>query len=286
MTWITASLLMFISSVVLYLAIRSSNYQKTPTQLNNLAMYIVPLLLFFIITVSTGTSFVVTWYQFIIIAILAIFFSYLGNYASLKGVELAPNPGYSLVISKSYVVFTSLVAIFAFHQTLSLQAVIGIIIILISSALISIGKGKSSNIQSKSWMILSFVAFFCFGFVSLTSKYLLVLGVEIIIRLFYSMAIVTLIIIIDSYHKKIDLKSLTIKQIYTLIIIGVSAASFSYNMQVALDIAPNIGYVNAINASSIGAITVFSKLLFKDELNLRKLIGVVGVIIGLILLVM
>ena len=56
-------------------------------------------------------------------------------------------------------------------------------------------------------------------------------------------------------------------------------------MQVGFDLAPNIGYVNAINAASIAAVTVFSALLFKDELTLKKLVGVLGIIFGLIILV-
>lgn len=286
MNWIFASILMFIGSVALYLSIRSNNYQKTPTELNNLAMYIVPLFLFLSIILLSGTSFVVTLYQFAIILILAVFFSYLGNFASLKSVELSPNPGYSLVISKSYVVFTSIVAIFAFDQSLTLKGVIGIIIILISSAIISIGKSKESNAKSsKAWLVYALIAFFCFGFMSLTSKYILTLGVQIIIRLFYSMLIVTTIILIDGYKKKINITALNKKQWLTLLIVGISAAFFYYFMQVALDTAPNIGYVNAINASSIGAITLLSAYIFKDELNSRKTVGVFGVLVGLILLV-
>src|SRR5690242_1731189 len=39
MNWITASLVMFVSSVALYLCVRRSNTLKTPQQLNNLAMF-------------------------------------------------------------------------------------------------------------------------------------------------------------------------------------------------------------------------------------------------------
>jgi uncharacterized membrane protein len=57
-------------------------------------------------------------------------------------------------------------------------------------------------------------------------------------------------------------------------------------MIVGLDLAPNIGYVNAINASSISAVTVFSAILFKDDFSLKKFIGVLGVTAGLLLLIL
>ena len=53
---------------------------------------------------------------------------------------------------------------------------------------------------------------------------------------------------------------------------------------VAIKLAPNVGYVNATNAASIAAVTIFSIILFRDEFSWRKLAGVAGVVAGLILL--
>ena len=66
--------------------------------------------------------------------------------------------------------------------------------------------------------------------------------------------------------------------------IGVFASSFNYFMQVGFNLAPNVGYVNAANASSISLLTLLSAYFFKDDLNNRKLIGIIGVTAGLILL--
>lgn len=52
----------------------------------------------------------------------------------------------------------------------------------------------------------------------------------------------------------------------------------------AIKLAPNVGYVNAINAGSIAAVTIFAVLLFKDELTPKKAVGILGVTAGLILL--
>jgi uncharacterized membrane protein len=55
-------------------------------------------------------------------------------------------------------------------------------------------------------------------------------------------------------------------------------------MQYAFQTAPNVGYVNIINAASISAITILAALIFKDKLSLRKVIGVIGITGAIVLL--
>jgi uncharacterized membrane protein len=52
----------------------------------------------------------------------------------------------------------------------------------------------------------------------------------------------------------------------------------------AIKVAPNVGYVNAINAGSISLVTILAVLLFNDELTKRKAIGILGVTAGLLFL--
>lgn len=120
---------------------------------------------------------------------------------------------------------------------------------------------------------------------TITSKYLLILGVNVLSRLIYSMAIVTVLIAVEMGIKKLRLKQLSSRQWINLIAIGVLGAGFNYGMQQGFVTAPNIGYINAMNASSMGLVVIGSAVFFHDELTARKLIGVVGVIAGLILLV-
>jgi uncharacterized membrane protein len=65
---------------------------------------------------------------------------------------------------------------------------------------------------------------------------------------------------------------------------GIFSTLFNLGQFEAIKLAPNVGYVNAINAASISMVTVFAVILFKDELTLRKAVGVLGVTTGLILL--
>jgi uncharacterized membrane protein len=65
---------------------------------------------------------------------------------------------------------------------------------------------------------------------------------------------------------------------------GIFSTLFNLGQFEAIKLAPNVGYVNAINAASISMVTVFAVILFKDELTPKKAIGVLGVTAGLILL--
>jgi drug/metabolite transporter (DMT)-like permease len=288
MNWITAGFLMFFCSVVQYLLVRRAVLLKTPSQFTNLAMFLVPLGVYGLWAYATGVSLSVSPYQFLILAVLAFFFSYLGNVFSLKSIEYAPNPGYSLVLSKSYVVFTTLAAIPLFGSSLTPKAAAAILLIVACSALISIDRKKDvqpSHVRP-SWLPLAFGAFFCWGMLSITSKYLLTIGVNVFARLIYSMAMVNLLIAGEMVMKKVRVKMLTAPQSVNLLIIGIMSAGFNYGMQQGFVTAPNIGYINAMNASSIGLVVVGSAIFFRDDLSLRKLIGVAGVIAGLILLVL
>lgn len=284
MNWIIASILMFLSSVFLYLFVRKSNSLKTPQQLNNLAMFLIPVIVYLLLAAKTQTRFSLSPFEYFLILIQGVFFSYLGNVFSLKGIELAPNPGYSLIISKSYVVFTAVASIFIFQSPLTIKSVIAIISIILFSAILTIDKGKTKAESNRLWLPYTMGAFFCWGLLALSSKYLLDLGVPILTRLIYAMVVVTVIIFGEILIKKIKVFKLSKSQMITLGFIGIFGASFNYFMQVGFDLAPNVGFVNAANAASISLLTLMSALIFKDELTLKKMVGIVGVTVGLVIL--
>jgi len=284
MNWIIASLLMFLSSVALYLCVRKSNALKTPQQLNNLAMFLIPVLVYIALTTRTPTSFTLKPFEYLLIIVQGIFFSYLGNVFSLKGIEYSPNPGYSLIISKSYVVFTAVASVFIFSAPLTIKSVIAISFIVLFSALITIDKDKSRATSHRLWLPYTMGAFFCWGLLALSSKYLLNVGVPILTRLILTMVVVTVLILGEIIYKKVEWKKVSKNQLVTLLLIGIFGASFNYFMQVGFNLAPNVGFVNAANAASISLLTLMSSFFFKDELTLKKMIGIFGVTTGLVFL--
>ena len=111
MNWIFFASMMFITSIINYLLVRKSSLLKIPNRLVNLAMFGIPLVVYIIIAIVKGTTLMIEWWHLPLLFIIAIVFAYLGNKSSLRAIDLAPNPGYSLVLSKSYVLFTTLVAV-------------------------------------------------------------------------------------------------------------------------------------------------------------------------------
>lgn len=275
---------MFLCSVGLYLCVRKNNALQTPRQLTNLAMFLLPVIVYLVLAVGTQTSFVMKPFEYFLIFVQGVFFSYLGNVFSLKGIENAPNPGYSLIISKSYVVFTAIASVFIFSAPLTLKSVIAILLIVLFSALITIDKNKVTTPSNASWLIYTIGAFFCWGFLALSSKYLLNAGVPILSRLILTMFIVTLLILGEIILKKVNVTNVSKSQILTLVLTGLFGSSYAYFMQVGFNLAPNVGYVNATNAASISLLTLLSAWLFNDALTTKKMIGVVGVTAGLVVL--
>jgi len=283
MNWIIASLMLFVSSVVLYLFVRKSQLTKISDSLNNLAMYALPTVIFFIVAIIQKKSFVISWENFVIIFFASFFFSYIGSVCSLKSIKLAPNPGYSLIISKSYVIFTTIVAVLFLNAHISVRNAIAIILIVFFSALVMISKSKKQT-NNKQWILYAFGAFFGWGFLALVSKYLLNQGVDIIIYSFYIGVFVSIMIIVEMTWQKIQIPKTKTSEVVLLFAIGLAAFFLNLFMQIGFMLAPNIGYINAVNASSISMVALLSAYFFKDELTVRKIIGVVGVTVGLMLL--
>jgi uncharacterized membrane protein len=284
MNWIAYSLMMFASSVVLYLTVRKSSLIKTPAYLTNLAMFAIPLVAYVIIGILSSSPLALTWWQILILLITAVVFAYGGNKASLHAIEVAPNPGYSLVLSKSYVLFTTIVAVTLLSADLTLQKAIAILLIVAFSALVLVTKRNAKKVKSEKWILLSFAAFFAWGMLSLSSKYLFNQGVSTITFLIYLYAIVTICILAIDKVRLSKVKELSSQAKLLLLGTGIFSTLFNLGQFQAIKLAPNVGYVNAINAGSIAIVTIFAVLLFKDELTVKKALGIFGVTVGLVLL--
>jgi drug/metabolite transporter (DMT)-like permease len=247
-------------------------------------MFAIPLVLYVVIGIVSGTTIITTWWQLLILIGIAIVFSYGGNKASLHAIEHAPNPGYSLVLSKSYVLFTTIVAITLLGAELTLQKGIAILLIVAFSALVMITKKDVKKEKPQKWILLSFAAFFSWGMLSLVGKFLFNQGLEPITFLIYLNTIVSICIIAIDKVNIAKIKEVSTQAKWLLLGTGVFAALFNLGQFEAIKLAPNVGYVNAINAGSIAAVTIFAVLLFKDELTFKKAIGIIGVTVGLIIL--
>lgn len=286
MSWMLYSLLMFVSSVALYLTVRKSSLLKVPTSLTNLAMFAIPLVVYSLMGFASEQQYRLSWWHFVVLVVAAIVFAYGGNTASLKAIDIAPNPGYSLVLSKSYVLFTTVVAVLLLHADLTLRKAIAILLIVGFSALIMVNPKAAKHVRSHKWVLLSFGAFFAWGMLSLSSKYLFSQGVGTIPFLIYLYLMVTVCILMAHKMNHRTFKNLPKATWLLLLGTGIFATLFNLGQFLAIKVAPNIGYVNAINAGSIALVTVLAVLFFKDELTAKKAVGIVGVTAGLLLLLL
>lgn len=282
-TWISISIGLIISSVALYLFVRKSKDVEIPIDIQNLGMFLPPAIFVGAYNLLQKKSFGISPLHLVIIGFAAFFFSWLGNIASLKALKKAPNPGYSLVISKSYVLMTSILAVWIFGSTLTIKSIIAIVLIVLFSAMIIIDKKKEHDSKDKKWIWLTFGAFLAWGFLALTLKYLTNEGLESTVILFYLMLFVSVLISAQLIVKrsKIQLKK---NYLPLFLLMGIASTFFNLFIILGYQYAPNPGYINAANAGSIALVTIFSALLFKDELNLKKVFGVLGVVGSLMLL--
>lgn len=286
MNWIVAVGIMFCCSIAQYLLIRKASLAGMPLSIQNFSNFVIPLIIYIPLAIISRSSLSVTLYQLLILVVSALCFAYLGSKASFMSIKYAPNPGYSLILSKSYVVFTSLASVILFQQELTVRAMIAIGIIIGGSGLIMIDpKASHSKGVNQLWLPLSLGAFFAWGCLALSSKYLLEMGVPIYTRLFYTMIIVSACIYGEMKKEGVSVVALSYKNKLLFWMIGILFAGFNYFMQLGYALSPNVGYVNAVNAASIAFVSIGATLFFHDEWNARKFIGVVGVIIGLIVLV-
>lgn len=282
MHWIFADLAMFVSSVGVYVAVRKAALDGLPSQFNNLAMFAIPLPIFLILGLLSKSSFAISLPQALELTGSAIAFSYLGNALSMKSVAAAPNPGYSLMLSKSYVVFTTIWAVAFFNAPITLRSTAAIVMIVTFSALIMLHRTPVKS-QSGHWLPSAIGAFFCWGFLSLIGKHLQSNGVSTLAFLTYTFAIVNICIAIEMKKRGVSFQVVKTNA-SSFLTIGSTAVGFNFFNFYAIKVAPNVGYVNATNAASIGAVTLVAVWLFKDELTRRKLAGVVGILGGLLLL--
>lgn len=292
MNWIVFSALMFMFSILQYLVLRKLQKLEIPNIINNIALFLPAVPVLVIVAISMGRSFLLSWEVLAYIVAMTFLFSYLGNIFSLRGIKNAPNSGYSLIIQKSYAIYTTFAAVILFGSEVDLKSIIAILVVIGFSVLIMVDKnGKGDNrVDNKKWIIPSLLAFFLFGNLVLASKWLLVNGVDPVVRTAYGFAIVAILYGLTAVKEYKGKKSFDIKWskliIFLLIIMGVSNGLFNMFMQFALDTAPNIGYVNIINTASIMPITLLSVLIFKESLSIQKIIGIVGVTLGIIILVL
>jgi drug/metabolite transporter (DMT)-like permease len=267
-------------SVAMYMLIRYVKKFDIPPQLLAFAQVSTPLPIYLVLFFKDNSLAIFNPIHWLVMLVQGFIFMYLGNLFAMKGMAAAPNPGYSVMISKVYVVFTAPASVLLFGSELPLKSIAAIALIVIASYFVMVDK-KSATQTSNTWIVHTLVAFFCFGGLALSSKYLLNEGLPLLSRMAIPgifMAIISVVKLRGSHIQKYSSAT------HYLIVIGLLNGLFNYFMLLGFESAPNVGYVNAANAASTALLTFASWLVFKDELKPIKVVGILGVLAGLLLL--
>lgn len=289
--WIVYSLIMFVSSILIYYTIRLSRNENIDKKVISVGLFVVPTIVFLMYAIFNPQYFNIPLHVLIVAFLASFFISYIGNIASLMGMEQASNPGYSLVIQKGYGVLTTVASIFLFGLELNIGKIFSIFIIIGSTAFIILTEAnqKKAFKPNLNWIFYSFYCFLGYGTLSLLGRWVgQIEQIPTATWLLYLYIFISIWVVTDLLIWKMKTKpiiNLNLKKWSIVILVGVFLAIFGTAMQNARVEAPNPGYADAINASSNAFFTIITSFLFGDELNKQKLIGIFGVTVGLISLV-
>lgn len=285
MNWIVYSGIMFVSSIGYYLIVKKVQELEIGKKVYMIANYTFPVFLFLLLTLANGNSLKMSLMGFVLAILTSIVFNYVGTIAGYIGVKKAPNAGYSVIIQKSYALYTSFASVILFNSELPAYKLIGVFIIIIFTAFIILEK-KGKKFTVGKWFWYSLLAFILFGGILLTSKYAVEIGENPNTFMFWVMLFTLTTSVFDLFRNKKDESiNLNMKKVFLLASMTIAVSVFYWSKNMSTITAPNVGYTSAINASSNAGLTVVSAILYKEDLKLSKIIGVIGVVVGLVILI-
>lgn len=275
---------MFIFSIVFYLSVKKLQMLGVDKRIYTAANYLVPTIVFFVLALVYKMPLAYSFVLLLSLILLRATLNYVGTIAGYKSMEGAPNAGYSLMIQKSYAVYTLFAAVLLYRSEVSWYKFVLSGFILMCAIVIAYERGKKINRINYQWVLYAVVAMFCFGTISLSGKYFAQAGIGAIPQLFWICLATLFITGADIVRVRTKKQKMDWKMWALLGILGISVSSFYFFKLTAEIAAPNLGYVGTINAASNAVYTVLVALLFGDHLSWKKLAAVGGMTIGIALL--
>jgi len=283
--WIIYSAVMFFGSIIYYLIVKKVQQLGADKHTYMAVNSIVPTILFLLLALTTSDTLMLSLKGFVLAFLGATVLNYFGSYFGYLGIEKAPNAGYAVIIQKSYALYTSILSVVLFNSELPFSKVLAILLIIVAAGFVIVDK-KDGKFKFGSWVWYSIATFFLFGMTTVFAKYISLWGDSTMAYLFWLLLGTTVMSWIRYYfnRKRVSTK-LDKKMILWLIAMSTMVSVFYWGKIQTTVTAPNIGYSGAVNASSNAVLVVVSAWLYKQELTLRKLLGALGVIAGLVVLI-
>lgn len=275
---------MFISSIVFYLSVKKLQLLGVDKRIYTVANYVVPTVIFFVLALVYKMPLVYPLVLLLALILLRATLNYVGTIAGYKSMEGAPNAGYSLMIQKSYAVYTLFAAVLLYGSEVSWYKFVLSGFILVCAMVVAYVRGKKINRINYGWVMQAMIAMVCFGTMSLSGKYFAQAGIGAIPQLFW-ICLATLFITGADIVRVRTKKHAMDWNVWALLgVLGASVSSFYFFKLTAEIAAPNLGYVGTINAASNAVYTVLVALMFGDHLSWKKFLAVGGMTVGIALL--
>lgn len=283
MNRILISIAVILWSVALYLCLRVFKKYKVTAKIQNAIMFIPTWVIFLIRSILQWELLWIGRNKLMIMIPVCFLFSRLPNLMSLKSLQWAPNPWYSLMIAKSYVALAALVAVPLLWSTLTITDGIAILLIIWFMSLILISPKSKHEFNSTSWIRKAIYAHIWRAWLALASTWFIREWISPLVVNTWIFCLVSIIILLEWLITKTSLIPPK-KSLFPVIGVVLAMVIFNWSLQEWYATAPNPWYINAANASSIAVLTLVSGWIFWDELSLRKLIGIFGVVVGISIL--
>jgi len=281
-TWIIYSVIVLVAAIASLLVNRKLQLRQVSVHYQGLMMFLLPFLGYSIWAIFQPENIMISFFEIIEISLAAIIFVQIGTLFMLKAMSLARNPGYAISLSQTSVITATILSVVIFNSLFSAINFLSILFIIVFSALIFDKKSRVQEKTSKiSWYWYALIGGVLVSGYTLSSKYFIMQDISLLARLFYSFGAMTIAQIIYLLWSKPKL-SLNVFDGSLLIISGIVTLVFNIFFQLGLQFAPNPGFMNAVNSSSVVPVTLLSAYLYKDELSLKKIIGILGVFGGLL----
>ena len=175
---------MFISSIVFYLSVKKLQMIGMDKRIYMVVNFLFPTVVFFVIAIVNKMPLMYPFILLVSLVILRAVLNYVGTIVGFKSMEEAPNAGYSLMIQKSYAVYTLFAAALLFRSEISWYKFALSGFILACSALVAYQRGKKINRINYGWVVQAIIAMLCFGTTSLSGKYFAQAGIGAVPQLF------------------------------------------------------------------------------------------------------
>lgn len=284
--WVIFSLIAFLATLWVNLLIRKIHLQNIPLRIQNWIQFTIPFLGFAIWGAFQPYQLKVDLNHLLLIIISAVAFTQVGTILANKSITLAKNPGYPVAIVRINVIITTLISILIFGSYLTLTTFTAVLIVTLSSfLLVDYSKeGSAATPERKNlWLWFAIGSGILTSGYALSSKFFINENIPLLTRMFYSFLAMSIVQSTDLFISKTKIEAKKIN-LFLFLMLGISTFLFNIFAQLAFEVAPNPGFVNAFLAASILPTTFFAGYFFKDEFNKRKILGMLGIFAGLILL--